>query len=108
MLDAFERLGELTNLPVVLETTLPQRDARNWRIDSSVGAYMGGRKPMNAAAVDLLLANFAKQTSLVLKRERRVVPTWVVTTTATPATAPAATTARVATTLAPTSPGAQP
>jgi hypothetical protein len=103
MRESFERLGELTNLPVIIETTLPQRDARNWRIDSSAAAYMRGRREMDAATADRLLANVAKQTSLVLKRERRVVPTWVVATTTGTTRPAAATTTPVATPPAMTS-----
>lgn len=70
-------LDDLTGLPVVMETTLPERGAPNLEIDRSLFAYLNGRKAMDAATVDVLLANVAKQTSLALKRERRVMPMWV-------------------------------
>ncbi|MEA2708981.1 MAG: hypothetical protein QOF78_1582 [Phycisphaerales bacterium] len=78
---AFERVGALTGLPIIFETKLPEpgRGVQNWRIDVSANPYLGGGKPMDAATIDALLANVAKQTSLVLKREKRVVPTWVST-----------------------------
>ena len=71
---------------MVIGTVLPPRGPQNWKIDAPLQPYMDGRKPMDAAMVDVLLANLAKQTSLQFKRERRVVQTWVPTTATTTTT----------------------
>jgi RNA polymerase sigma factor (sigma-70 family) len=76
----FAHLGDLSGRQIIIETELPSRGAGSYKDHASVQPFH--RKEMDAATLDLLLANVEKQTSFELKRERRVVPTWVFTPTA--------------------------
>jgi len=74
----FGHLGLLTARQIIVETTLPSRGPGSYKAHASMQPFY--RKDMDPAALDELLANVAKQTSLQFRRERRVVPTWVFTT----------------------------
>jgi RNA polymerase sigma factor (sigma-70 family) len=74
----FGHLGLLAARQIIVETTLPSRGPGSYKAHASMQPFY--RKDMDPAALDELLANVAKQTSLQFRRERRVVPTWVFTT----------------------------
>jgi hypothetical protein len=67
----------VTKRQVIIEAKLPSRGANSYRDHASMKPFHG--EAADPAAVDALLANVAQQTSFQLKRERRVVPTWVFT-----------------------------
>lgn len=71
----FTHLEDVTGRQVIVEAKLPSRGAGSYRDHASVQSFH--RMEMDAATVDALLANLANQTSFELKRERRVLPTWV-------------------------------
>jgi hypothetical protein len=73
----FAHLEDLTGRAVIVETKLPGRGADSYKDHGSLKPLYG--KEVDAASVDLLLSNVAKQTSFELQRERRVLPTWVFT-----------------------------
>jgi hypothetical protein len=73
----FNHLEDVAKRQVIIETKLPSRGANSYRDHASMQPLHG--EVADPAAVDALLANVGKQTSFQLKRERRVVPTWVFT-----------------------------
>jgi RNA polymerase sigma factor (sigma-70 family) len=71
-------LEDLTGRGVVVDAKLPPRGGpASYKDHSSVKPFH--RNDMDAASLDLLLANLAKQTSFEFRREKRVLPTWVIT-----------------------------
>ena len=73
----FKHLEDLTRRAIIVETKLPGHGAGSYKDHSSLQPFYG--EEVDAASVDLLLANLAKQTSFELRREKRVLPTWVFT-----------------------------
>ncbi|MEA2733894.1 MAG: hypothetical protein QOE14_345, partial [Humisphaera sp.] len=73
----FAHLGGLTGRQIIVESKLPPRGASNYKDHASVQPFH--TKEMDAATLDALLANIARQMSFELKREKRVMPTWVFT-----------------------------
>jgi hypothetical protein len=72
-----KQLSEITGYPVVFDTPLTNDMRVSWRQQESVVQMEEKRTgPADAAEVDALLVNVAKQTSLELKRGRRTVEMW--------------------------------
>jgi hypothetical protein len=71
-------VGEITGYPIMYDTPPANGIRVNWRQQESV-AQMADKRvgPADAGEVDALLANVSKQTSLELKRGKRVVEMWV-------------------------------
>jgi RNA polymerase sigma factor (sigma-70 family) len=74
--EMLQRLGEMTVRPVVIETEVNQV-GQPYMISSYESAdFSRAVIPPDGSTVDAMLAYVAAQTSLELKRERRVVSTW--------------------------------
>jgi hypothetical protein len=72
-----KQLSDITGYPVVFDSPMAGGVRVNWRQQESVVEMADKRVgPADAAEVDALLANVAKQTSLELKRGKRVVEMW--------------------------------
>ncbi|MEA2708982.1 MAG: hypothetical protein QOF78_1583 [Phycisphaerales bacterium] len=78
-------VSDITGYPVVFDTPLASGVRVSWRQQDSVATMQDKRiGPADARDVDALLANVAKQTSLELKRERRMIEMWSPATTSQP------------------------
>jgi len=72
-----DEVGDITGYPIVYDNPLGSGLRVNWRQQESVVEMQEKRiGPADAAEVDALLANVAKQTSLELKRGRRTIEMW--------------------------------
>jgi RNA polymerase sigma factor (sigma-70 family) len=71
--EMLQQLGELLDIPVVIESDLPAKMPvmLTWHLPQTRDGV--GRRVVDAPAIQ---ANVMKQTSLQLRRERRVVPIW--------------------------------
>jgi RNA polymerase sigma factor (sigma-70 family) len=73
--EVFQIIGELVNRPMIVEAEVGNNKAAAVAM-YEIADFRRGAATLNDDAIDQIMANLSKQTTLEFKRERRKVPTW--------------------------------